>query len=125
GAAGSGGTIANRTSDGILLSGTRGVSLSRMQIQGNPATGIRGTNVSGFQLLNSSLLNNHPATGGDGAGLRLHNLTGNASISGSTIAGGAEDNVRLTADSGTLDNLSVTDTTIGPNSPSLGGNGMQ
>ena len=66
GSAGSGGTIQNSTSHGILLTGTSAVSLNWMNIQGSGDDGIFGTRVAGLALGNVNVTNNGNSTADDG-----------------------------------------------------------
>jgi hypothetical protein len=52
---GSGGTIQATTAEGVLLSGTRNVSLSYLNITNSGTDGIRITNVNGFTLHRSNI----------------------------------------------------------------------
>ncbi|HEX9966265.1 MAG TPA: Ig-like domain-containing protein [Allosphingosinicella sp.] len=63
----SGGTIAASTGAGILLINTRDVSLDQIAVQNGLDDGIRGTNVTNFELTNSSVTNNGNALGEHGA----------------------------------------------------------
>ena len=145
GAAGTGGTIQNKTGTlatqgtGISLTSTANVSLAWMSIQGNQNYGIRGTGVSGFALDNaavgtvtkngnSATVDANPVTGIAGEGsLRFTNLTGTATISNSTLDNGFARTVLIENDVATALNLSVTNSTINEslnssNGGDLGGN---
>ncbi len=123
GSAGSGGVVQNMSADGISLTNTRSVSLSGMNVTNNLGSGIAGDNVTDFALGGSNVTNNGDTATGDEAGIRFDELLGTATITNCTISGSSEDNVRLTPASGTLD-LTITGTTIGPNSATTGGNGI-
>ena len=122
--AGSGGTIQNMSGDGISLTLVRNVSVDRMSITNNDGSGIFGDDVTNFSLINSSVTNNADTATGVEANLRFHELLGTASISNSTISGSSEDEVRITPSSGTLTNLTVSNSTFGPNSATTGGHGI-
>ncbi|MCX7557858.1 hypothetical protein OS187_13765, partial [Xanthomonadaceae bacterium JHOS43] len=84
GAAGTGGTIQNKTI-GISLTNTQAPSFSWMQLNGFSDYAIRGTNVVGFTLVNSVIngVNGNSAADDEGS-VRFTNLTGSASISGTS-----------------------------------------
>jgi len=112
GAAGSGGTIQNKTGDAISLTTTRNVSLTSINVLNNLGSGINGSNVTNFTLASSTIDNNGDDGGADEAGIRFNNLLGTASITNSTIANSIEDNVRVLNSSGTLSQLTISGTTI-------------
>ena len=120
GTAGSGGTITGMSGDGVRLDGVSNVFLSSMVIQTNLGNGIGGTNVSGFALDGSTVLNNADNAAADEAGIRFDNLLGTSSFTGSEIAGSIEDNVRVVNTGGTLA-LSITGTTIRDNAVGITG----
>lgn len=114
GTAGSGGTIRFKSGPdgsvtsgiGIYLNNTSNVSLSRMQLNNFDNFAIRGTNVSGFTLSNS-VINGTNGTNDtiDEASVAFNELTGSASITNSTIAGGVEDLFRVINTAGTLNRI--------------------
>jgi hypothetical protein len=124
GGAGSGGTIQNKSVDGVSLNNTRNVSLTSMVITNNDGSGIFGDDVTNFSLIGSSVTNNADTTGGTEAGLRFNELLGTCAITNSTISGSVEDNIRMTPTSGVLTNLAISGSTIGPNHPTTGGSGI-
>jgi VCBS repeat-containing protein len=107
GAAGSGGTIQNATGDGISLTTTRNVNLSRMNVTGNKGSGVFGSAVTNLTLSNLSVLNN--TDGLVEAGIKLNNLFGTSSISNTEVAGSTEDNISVRNDStaGVLTSLTI------------------
>ncbi|HST51887.1 MAG TPA: Ig-like domain-containing protein [Pyrinomonadaceae bacterium] len=125
----SGGTIqhtagADGTTDGIgvYLNGATNVTLRRMQINDNPNYAVRGKNVNGFTLEYSTVNGNNGTSAtadnevGIGAGedsVRFTNLTGSALVNQSVIAGGFADNLRVVNNTGTLDRLTVSNSTVG------------
>jgi hypothetical protein len=124
GGAGTGGTIQNKTENGISLINTRDVSLNSMVIDNNDGSGIFGDDVTNFSLIGSSVTNNGDTATGAESGLRFNELLGNSAITNSTISGSSEDNIRITPASGVLSNLAISGSTIGPNSATTGGNGV-
>lgn len=131
GAAGTGGTIANKTGadgsttqgTGIFLNNATNVSLAYMSIQGNQNHGIRGSNVTGFNLDNSAVgttatngtssTADLDASGFQGEGsVRFFNLLGSATISNSTLDRGFARTVAISNNSGTLDRLTITNSTV-------------
>ncbi|HYH44298.1 MAG TPA: hypothetical protein VEG34_01325, partial [Thermoanaerobaculia bacterium] len=105
GGAGSGGTIQNASGPGIHLISTGSVNLASINVQNGGDDGIRGSNVTGFALANSTISANGNAVGEHG--LEFTNLLGTANITGSTVTGSAEDNLRVDNASGTLTMLTV------------------
>ncbi len=125
---GSGGAIQNTigadgSADGcgVYLSNASGVSLTSMALRDHPNFAIRGTSVTGFNLLASTVegVNGTSAAFAEGS-LSFSDLLGAALISGCNIAGGLEDNVRVTNGSGALNRLTLENTTFGANSTALG-----
>ena len=124
GSAGSGGTIQNTSGAdgatagcGIYLDNTRAVSLTSMQLNGHSNFAIRGNLVVGFTLTNSTINGtNGSSAATDDASIRFTDLTGTASITGCNISGGHEDNLAVINNSGTLDRITVSNTTFGANS---------
>ena len=131
----SGGTIAGKTGAdasstsgiGIYLNGPKSVSLARMDIEGHQNYGIRGNNVSGFTLDNSTVgataINgtsntaDADATGFVGeSSIRFYNLLGSATISNSTIDLGFGKTI-VVVDTGTLNRLTITNSTVRNNQP--------
>jgi len=97
-----GGTIQNTTGDAISLTSTQGVSLTRMRIANNLGNGIKGTTVTGLDLLDSVVDNNTDDAAADEAGLNFTNLTGTANFLRNEVANSIEDNARITNSTGTL-----------------------
>lgn len=125
GAAGSGGTIQGMSGDGVRLDNATDVQLSSMVIQSNAGNGIGGANVTGFVLDGgSTVLNNADNAAADEAGIRFDNLLGTAAITGSTVSGSVEDNVRIVNTSGSL-SLSVNGSTVRDNNASTGQEGLR
>jgi hypothetical protein len=132
GSAGSGGTIANLTGAdgstagiGVYLNNARNVSLSWMQIGGASNFAVRGLNVQGFTLANSVV----NGVNGDNAGLHeaavaFDGLTGTASVSSTSVAGGVEDNFRVTNTSGVLDRITFSNATFAGNAAATGRDGL-
>ena len=129
--AGTGGTIQNKAGAdnnstqgiGIYLNSTQNVSLTRMSIQGHQNHGIRGNNVTGFTLDNSlvgttaingtSNTADTDPTGFSGEGsVRFFNLLGSATISNSTLDQGFSRTIALSNNSGTLNRLTITNSTV-------------
>jgi hypothetical protein len=138
GSAGTGGTIQHKTGGdgspaqgtGILLNNTAGVSLSWMQLHDFTNFAIRGTNVTGFSLTNSTISGvngTSSAAGSEEGSIRFDNLSTSgafpaAQLAGSTIGGGAAFNVRvLNATNATsLNRLMLANNTFGLIDSTLG-----
>ncbi len=122
GAANSGGTIVNTTGDGISLVNTALAAFNWMSISGSDGNGIFANGVNGLTVANSSVTNSGDAVGE--ANIRLNQVTGNVAITSSTLNGSYEDEVRVTNSNGVLSGLNITNSLIGPNSVTTGGNGV-
>ncbi|MBX3672698.1 MAG: Ig-like domain-containing protein [Burkholderiales bacterium] len=150
GAAGTGGTIANKTGAdgatasgiGIYLNNTLNPSFSWMQLSDFANYAIRGFSVNGFTLANSvvSGVNGSTTTVGGlsspegsiafGSGTgefggAVNGLTGSASLTSTSVSGGFSDNIRVVNQSGTLDRLTLNTVTVGANSAANGNDGLQ
>ena len=123
GGAPTGGVIQAMSGNGVSLTNTRNISLSSMSITANLGSGIGGDDVTDFSLIGSSVTGNADTATGVEAGIRFDDLLGTCAITSTTVSGSSEDNVRITPTSGVL-NLSITNSTIGPNSATTGGNGV-
>ena len=105
---------------GVYLNNVDNVSLTRMRIDNHPNFGLRGHGVDGFTLQSSVIDGNNGTSATadpdivDGEdSVRIINLTGSALIDDCFIGGGYEQNLRVINDSGTLDRLMVSDSSIG------------
>lgn len=116
---------------GVYLNNADNVSLTRMRIDNHPNFGIRGHGVQGITLQNLVIDGNNGTSdiadpdivdGEDS--VRIINLTGSALIDDCFIGGGYEQNLRVINDSGTLDRLTVTDSSIGDLDGAGPGRGM-
>lgn len=132
GTPGSGGTIARKSGSdgstsngsGIYLSNTKNPSFSRMQLNDFENFGIRGTGVNGFALANTVINATGGAFNGTSSGasepegsVYFEELTGVATVSGSTIESGFANVLAITNSTGTLD-FTMASSTIGRNSGS-------
>jgi uncharacterized repeat protein (TIGR01451 family) len=106
---------------GVYIDTATNVTLRRMRINDNPNGSIRGKTVSGFTLEYSTVNGNNGTsatadtdTFGSGEdSVRFTNLTGTASIESSVIAGGQTNNLRVGNNTGSLNRLTVNNSTIG------------
>ncbi|MFL6277377.1 MAG: HYR domain-containing protein, partial [Blastocatellia bacterium] len=129
---GSGGTIQNHTGAdnaiagrGVSLSNVTNFTLSQVNLHDFSNYAIFGSGVTGFTLSNciiSGVNGNNDAVDEDS--VRLLNLLGSALIDRCTISGGFEDNLAVRNTTGTLNRLTVSNTTIGLNSTTKGDNGI-
>lgn len=118
-----GGTIQAMTGDGISLNTTSSVSLTRVRVTGSGISGIAGTIVHGFTLASSWVSASGNAVNERGVGFT--GLFDSAAITNSTVETSAEDNVYVhNTSSAVLDRLTISGTTIGLNSTSLGNDGI-
>lgn len=109
----SGGSITGRTGDGVSLTDVQNVRLRRMNISSNSDNGLFGTSVNGLVLDQTRLVSNADAASPDEAGIRILELTGDAThVTAFTeilVEDSFEDNVQIINTTGTLTNLVVTD----------------
>jgi hypothetical protein len=133
GAAGSGGTIASKTGTdgdtatgiGIYLNQTANVSLAWMQLNDHQNFAIRGTAVTGFTLASSVVSGANGSNAAiDEAAVAFDGLTGTATISGSSLSGGVEDNFRVRNTTGVLNRITFDATTFGANHAATGNDGL-
>ncbi len=126
GGAGTGGTIRNKTGAngstsagiGIYLNATQDVSLTSMQLNDFDNFAIRGTSVTRFTLVNSTINGTNGNSAGDDEGsVSFDNLLDSATFTNNTISGGHEDNIVVTntAMGSVLDRMTVSGGTIGLN----------
>jgi hypothetical protein len=110
---------------GIYLRNTSGASFTGMSFPGTFGNfGILGYGVNGFTLANVTMTGTYGNNvNQDEDTVRFCNLTGSASISGSTISNGAEGNLRVINSTGTLNRLTISNTTFGLNQ-NTGGDGV-
>ena len=130
---GTGGTIANATGannatagNGVFLNNANGVTLRRMTINGtNQNHGIRGIGSSNVVLEFLTVAgSNGTSTAVDEGSVNFDNLLISAAITGCIISGGFEDNLNIVNTSGTLNRLTITNTTFGLNNSVSGANSI-
>jgi Big-like domain-containing protein/cadherin-like protein/VCBS repeat protein len=124
---GSGGVIQSSTGVGISLTSTRDVSLDQMNITSSGDDGIRGQGVTNFTLDKSNLTNNGNAAAENGiqfgeATGSVAGAFGTVSITNTDVTGSAGNNVHIRNTSGTLDNLTVTNSTFNNLNDTTGAN---
>jgi hypothetical protein len=118
----SGGTIQSSTSDAVRLVSTQGVSLTRMRIHDNDTNGIYGDELTNFTLANSVVSDNDVANpSAFEAGIKFNELYGTNTITDTVVRGTKGDNIRLEMGSGTLNNLTLANSTVGPTANVGGG----
>ncbi|HWN10688.1 MAG TPA: DUF4214 domain-containing protein [Pyrinomonadaceae bacterium] len=134
-AAGTGGTIANKTGadgsttngNGIYLNDTQSPSFSWMQLNDFQNFAILGTTVRSFTLANS-VINGTNGTNEnvDEGSVSFTNLTGSASISNTTIGGAREDTFRVvnTTAGSSLNRITFDNITLNSNNTATGDNGL-
>ncbi|MGY4155973.1 hypothetical protein ACVINW_001815 [Bradyrhizobium sp. USDA 4461] len=135
GTAGSGGTIANKTGGdilsgtdaggqttsgtggtGIYLHNTSNVSLTDMSLHDFSNFAIYGNNVTGFSFANGTISGSNGTNNAgnqEESSIRFDNLLGTASITGSSISGGFDENIDLYNTSGTLNRLTMDNDAFG------------
>jgi hypothetical protein len=88
-----GGAIQNTTGDGLVLTNTRNVSLTRLFVGTAGNQGINATTVNGLTLASARV---QDAGNGDNEhGLNLVNVTGTVTIDATTFSGASEDLIHL------------------------------
>jgi uncharacterized repeat protein (TIGR01451 family) len=105
---------------GVSLTNVTNITLTSMRIDNHPNFAIRGHGVTGFTLQSSVVDGNNGTSAtadldivnGEDS-IRIINLIGSALIDDSFIGGGFENNLRIVNDIGTLDRLTVSDSSIG------------
>ncbi|MEM7497419.1 MAG: DUF4347 domain-containing protein, partial [Pseudomonadota bacterium] len=114
----SGGTIANSTGSGVVLTNTTDVSLTNLTVTNSATHGIHGTGVTNLDLLNSTVRDSGNAA--DEYGVFIENLLGtlgsgeDSLFSGLQVTNSEDDNVRIVNDratnapGGAADQLTVT-----------------
>lgn len=128
GTAGSGGTISNKTGAdgtnngiGIQLVNATNVSLSNMQLNDFDNFAIDGTNVTNFELINSTISGSSGnSTLADEGCIDFENLLGGAKFLNNMIGGGVENNLSIRNNSGELNLLTIDGGTIGLNHSTFG-----
>lgn len=124
GAAGTGGTIQNKSVDSISLTSTSNVSLSWMNIQNNTESGIFGTGVTGLNLTRVNLTNNGNDTGDEG--IKVNDLLGTSTWSFVAISNSAHNNVyinnTLNQATAKLDSLTVSNSSFNNLNDTTGAN---
>ncbi|HMQ06174.1 MAG TPA: Ig-like domain-containing protein [Saprospiraceae bacterium] len=131
---GTGGTISgktgangsNVTGNGIFLSNTRNVVLRRMSFTGTKENfAIKGSTVINFTMEYCTVAGtNGNSAAHDEGSILFSELTGMASISFCNISGGFEDNINVKNSSGSLNRLTISNSTIGANSTTDGNDGI-
>jgi VCBS repeat-containing protein len=144
GAAGSGGTIANKTGaniytvpagvpslgasrvgSGLVLSSTSKLDVRYMNLSAFTNPAIVGFTSSDLAFSNLSITG---ASGDDIAidegAVYLYNITGTATIASCAMSGGKEDNLHVLNTSGTLNTLAITGSTFGFNDTVSGNNNI-
>ena len=117
-----GGTIQRSTGDAIRLVSTRDVSLTRMRIHDNDSNGIYGDELTNFSLSNvRRQRQRRRRSAATEAGIKFNELYGTASITNTAVLGTKGDNIRLEMASGTLNNFTLSNVTVGPTADLGGG----
>ncbi len=122
GSAGSGGTIQRTTGAGISLTSTMAPSFAWMNIQNTARSGVKGTQVNGFTLTNTTINNSGTAAiaGSFDSNIAFNdqavgteqNLIGTVSITGNTLTNAQYHGVDITNFNGTIANLTLSNNTI-------------
>ncbi len=122
GSAGSGGTIQRTTGVGIALTSTMAPSFASMNIQNTGRSGVKGTQVAGFILTNTTINNSGTAViagsfdsniaFNDQAAGTEQNLTGIVSITSNTLTNAQYHGVDITNFNGTIADLTLSSNTI-------------
>ena len=128
---GSGGTISGMTGadgattgSGVYLDNAQNVTLRRMTINGtNQNYGVRGIVVSGIAVEYCTVAGTNgtnAATPFVEGSLRFTELTGSAAVTNCSISGAMSNNFAIVNTSGTLDRITITESTFGSVDPTNG-----
>ncbi|SDT96978.1 beta strand repeat-containing protein [Halopseudomonas salegens] len=129
----SGGSIRNKAADtdGISLTNTSNARFNFMHIASNTRNGIFGSDVNGFELVDSLVDSNADQAFPDEAGILMSNLTGTLSggsnpvrIVRSTIRNSYEHNIKIENNTGTLADLVIDDSVVRDTPSATGANGL-
>ena len=105
---------------GVSLNNVTNISLTAMRIDNHPNFAIRGHGVTGFTLQSSVVDGNNGTShtadtdivNGEDS-IRIINLLGSALIDDCFIGGGYENNIRVVNDMGTLNRITISDSSVG------------
>ncbi|QSR27184.1 hypothetical protein CFH99_16310 [Nocardioides aromaticivorans] len=103
------------TGTGIVLHDTQAPSLTRMWVHDHSNYAVRGSSVRGLTIASSVVGGANGDNGAapyDDSSILLTDLTGAASITGTVISGGFEDNLRVANAGGSLDRLTLDQVTF-------------
>jgi len=121
GAAGTGGTIQNK-SIGVSLNSTTNPQFAWMNLSNFSTAAIKGTTVNGGKLDHVAL------TGTSGtlstAAIDFTNLTGSVTVSSSSFQGGVSDNFRVFNVGGSLNRITFSGDTFGANATATGSDSL-
>ncbi len=114
---GSGGTISSATNVGVSLNNVSNISLGYLNVQSSGDAGIQGFSVTNFTLNRSNVTSNGNSTSDEGIQFGLFSgntvgVTGTATITNCDVSSNAHNNVHFRSTSGTLDLLTVTNSTF-------------
>ncbi|HKR65230.1 MAG TPA: Ig-like domain-containing protein [Thermoanaerobaculia bacterium] len=116
GSADSGGIIQTMSGDGVRLTSTLSPSFSWMRIQNTGANGVRGTDVVNFTFANGTVTSSGDAVGESNISFAENitgsNVSGNVSVTNSTLTNAFDSGLRIRNGSGTLANVTVTGNTF-------------
>ena len=112
-----GGTISNVTDSSVKLANAKGVTLTRMRLNGSGNFGLNGSSVTNLSLETCLIDGTHGNAAGEGA-VYVTNWLGSGTINASHITGGAANNIQVENNTGVLNRLTISNSTI--TNPSLG-----
>jgi hypothetical protein len=117
-----GGTIQKTTSDSISLTSTTNPGFSAVTVQNSAESGILGSAVAGLTLTSCTFTNNGNDAGDDG--IRIANLTGTVSLSGTSVNGSARNNIFIDDTAGTLNSFTISGGTFNSVGAAFGANSI-
>jgi hypothetical protein len=121
GTANTGGTIQNTTGHGISLNDTQGVSLTDIRVQNPQHAGIKGANVHGFALIDSTVTGAGSALTdttdsslafNDTSAATPNNLDGVVTVTNNTLSGAYGGGIDVANYTGTISNATISNNTI-------------
>jgi hypothetical protein len=119
----SGVEVSSATINGVLINNVAGMTMDGDRIAAATRSGVRGTTVNGFTFTNGDV-GTSGSLAGDG-NISFDALTGSATVSNSSLAGGFNDNLRVVNTGGVLNRLTITNVNFNGNNTASGNNAAQ
>lgn len=120
----SGGTISNSTDTAVKLTSANNVTLTRLRLANSANFGLNGNSVSVLNI-DTCLFDGVHGNAIDEGALFVTNWLTSGTIANSEILGGANDNVRVINNTGTLNRLTISNSIIRDNMTVIGNHGLR